>query len=101
MASTNPKARSYFSKLLNKVGDVTPRRENVVNPVVETEEAERVAPVEMVEVAHHVDVAGPSKKSKKRDRSSKRSHSSSRRHRRVENVSSEPLSETIFCASTK
>ena len=101
MGSTNPKARSYFSKLLNKVGDVTPRRENVVNPVVEMEEAGRIAPIEVVEVAHNVEVVGPSKKSKKRDRSNKRSHSSSRRHRRVENVSSKPLPETIFCASTK
>ena len=65
IASTNPKARSYFSKLLNKVGDVTPRCENVVNPIVEMEGAERVAPVEVVEVTHNVDVVGPSKKSKK------------------------------------
>ena len=101
MASTNPKARSYFSKLLNKVGDVTPRRENVVNPVVEVEVVEPVAHVEVGEVTRNVDAAGPSKKSNKRDRNNKRSHSSSRRHRHVENVSSEPLSETIFSASTK
>ncbi|XP_068500122.1 uncharacterized protein [Phaseolus vulgaris] len=101
MASTNPKARSYFSKLLNKVGDVTPRRENVVNPVVEVETVEPVANVDVVEPTSNVDVAGPSKKSKKRDRSSKRSHSSSRRHRHSENVSSEPLPETIFSATTK
>ena len=98
MASTNPKARSYFSKLLNKVGDVTPRRENVVNPVVEVEVVEPVARVEAIEPTNNADVVGPSKKSKKRDRSSKRSHSSSRRHRHVENVSTEPLSETIFSA---
>ena len=101
MASTNPKARSYFSKLLNKVGDVTPRRENVVNPMVEVEVVDPVAHVEVIEATRNVDVVGPSKKSKKRDRNSKRSHSSSRRHRHVENVSSEPLSETIFSASTK
>jgi len=86
MESTNLKARSYFSKLLNKVGDVTPRRENVVNPVVEVETVEPVANVDVVEPTSNVDVVGPSKKSKKRDRSSKRSHSSSRRHRHGENV---------------
>ncbi|XP_068497947.1 uncharacterized protein [Phaseolus vulgaris] len=84
MASTNPKARSYFSKLLNKVETVEP-----------------IANVDVVEPTSNVDVAGPSKKSKKRDRSSKRSHSSSRRHRHSENVSSEPLPETIFSATTK
>ena len=57
MASTNPKARSYFSKLLNKVGDVTPRRENVVNPVVE-EVVEPVVNVEVVEPTSNVDAAG-------------------------------------------
>ena len=100
MASTNPKARSYFSKLLNKVGDVTPRRENVVNPVVE-EVVEPIVNVEAVDPVSHVEAAGPSKKSKKRDRNSKRSHSSSRRHRQSEHVSSEPLSEMIFSATTK
>ena len=57
MASINPKARSYFSKLLNKVGDVTPRRENVVNPVVE-EVVEPVVNVEVVEPTSNVDAAG-------------------------------------------
>ena len=101
MANTNPKARSYFTKLLNKVGDVTPRHENVVNPVVEMEIVERVSRVEVVESTNDAHVVGPSKKSKKRDRSSKRSHSSSRRHCHVEGGSTEPLSETIFGASTK
>ena len=71
-----------------------------MNPVVE-EVVEPVVNVEVVEPTSDVDAAGPSKKSKKRDRSSKRSHSSSRRHRHGENVSSEPLSETIFSATTK
>ena len=89
MEATNPKARSYFTKLLSKAGDVTPRRENVINLVVE---------VETVKDDH---VAGPSKKSKKRDRSGKRSHSFSRCHRDAEGGSSEPFPESIFGVSTK
>ena len=36
----------------------------MVNPVVEIEGAERVAPVEVIEVTRNVDVVGPSKKIK-------------------------------------
>jgi len=101
MAATNSKARSYFSKLLSKTGDVTPRRENVVNPLVEVETIEPLSRVEATEPVNDDHAVGPSKKSKKRDRSSKRFHSSSRRHRHAEGGSSEPLSESIFGASTK
>ena len=81
MAATNPKGRSYFTKLLNKAGDGTPRHKNVINPVVEVETVEPLSCVEATEPAKDDHVAGPSKKSKKRARSSKKSHSSSRRHR--------------------
>jgi len=101
MVSTNPKARSYFIRLLNKAGDVTPRRENVVNPVVEVETVEPVSRVEAAKPTKYAHLASPSKKSKKRDRSSKRSHSSSRRHHHAEGGSNEPLPEAIFGASTK
>jgi len=98
MTTTNPKAQSYFTKLLSKAGDVTPRRENVVNPVVEVETIEPLSRVEATEPVKDDHVVGPSKKSKKCDRSSKRAHSSSRRHRHVEGGSSEPLPESIFGA---
>jgi len=75
MAATNPKARSYFTKLLSKAGDVTPRHELVVDPVLE---------VEVVEPMNEDRVVGPLKKNKKRDRGCKRSHSSSRHHRHAE-----------------
>jgi len=101
MAATNPKGRSYFTKLLNKAGDVTPRRMNVINPVVEVETVEPLSRIEATEPAKDDHVAGPSKKSKKRARSSKKSHSSSRRHRHAEGGSSEPLPESIFGVSTK
>jgi len=101
MASTNPKAQSYFTRLFNKAGDVTPRRENVVNPVVEVETIEPISRVEAAEPTNDAHVVGPSKKSKKRDRSSKRSHSSSQRHRHAEGGSIEPLPETIFGYSTE
>jgi len=96
MAATNPKARSYFTKLLSKAGDVTPRRENVINPVVEVETVELVSRVETTEPVKDDHVVGPSKKSKKRDRSGKRSHFSSRCHRHAKGGSSEPLPESIF-----
>jgi len=35
-AAINPRARSYFTKFLNKISDVTPRHE-VVNPALEVE----------------------------------------------------------------
>lgn len=73
----------------------------MVNPVVEVETIEPVPHVEAVEPTNDAHVAGPSKKSNKRDKSSKRSHSSSRRHRHAEGGSTEPLPETIFGASTK
>jgi len=101
MAATNLKCRSYFTKLLNKAGDVTPRRKNVINPVVEVETVEPLSRIEATEPAKDDHVAGPSKKSKKHARSSKKSHSSSRRHRHAEGCSSEPLPESIFGVSTK
>jgi len=101
MTATNPKGRSYFTKLLNKAGDVTPRRKNVVNPVVEVGIVEPLSRIEAVEPAKDDHDAGPSKKSKKHARSSKKSHSSSRHHRHCEGGSTEPLPESIFGASTK
>jgi len=59
MASTNPKGRSYFTKLLNRTGDVTPRRKNVVNPVVEVEIVEPFSRIEATEPAKDDHVAGP------------------------------------------
>jgi len=101
MAAIDPKGRSYFTKLLNRTGDVTPRRKNVINPVLELEAAEPFSRTEVPETVKDDHVTGPSKKSKKRGRSSKKSHSSSRRHRHCEDVSTEPLPESIFGASMK
>ena len=101
MAATNPKGRSYFTKLLNRAGDVTPRRKNVVNPVVEVGTVEPLSRIEVAEPAKDDHDVGPSRKSKKRARSSKKSHSSSRRHRHCEGGSTESLPESIFGAATK
>ena len=97
MAATNPKGCSYFTKLLNRAGDVTPRRKNVVNPVVEVETVEPLSRIEAAEAVKDDHDAGPSKKSKKRARSSKKSHSFSRRHRHCEGGLMEPLPESTVC----
>jgi len=91
MAATNPRAQSYFSKLISKTGHVTPRPEPVVEHAVEVEVVEPISRVEAIEPLNDDRTAGPSKKNKKRDRSGKRSHSSSRRHRHVEGVSTQLL----------
>ena len=44
MAATNPRARTYFSKLLNKAGDVNPRPESIVD---HAEGVEMVEPILM------------------------------------------------------
>ena len=72
MAAIDPKGRSYFTKLLNRTSDVTPRRKNVVNPVLEVETAEPFSRTEAPETGKDDHVAGPLKKSKKRGRSSKK-----------------------------
>jgi len=71
MAATNPKARSYFSKLLSKAGDATPRHEPVVDHALEVEVVEPISRVEAIEPLIDDHVAGPSKKNKKRDRGCK------------------------------
>jgi len=99
MTATNPKARSYFSKLLSKASDATPQHEPVVDHTLEGEEP--ISRVEAIEPLNDERVAGPLKKNKKRDRGCKRSHSSSRRHRHAEEGSSQSLPESIFAATTK
>jgi len=46
MAATNPKVRSYFSKLLSKAGDATPRHEPIVDDALEVEVVEPISRVE-------------------------------------------------------
>jgi len=91
MAATNLRARSYFSKLLNKAGDVTPRPEPIADHAEGVEMVEPISRVEAIEPINDDHIAGPSKKNKKRARSGKRSHSSSRRHRHAEGVSTQFL----------
>jgi len=101
MAASNPKARSYYSKLLSKAGDTTPRHEPVVDHALEVEVVEPISRVEAIEPLNDDHTAGPSKKNKKRDRGCKRSNSSSRRHRHAEGGSSQSLPKSIFPATTK
>ena len=49
MAATNPRARSYFSKLMSKTGDATPRPEPVVEHAEEVEVVEPISWVEAIE----------------------------------------------------
>ncbi|XP_068478590.1 uncharacterized protein [Phaseolus vulgaris] len=59
MAATNSKGRSYFTKLLNRAGDVTPRRKNVVKPVVEVGTMEPLSRIEAAEPAKDDHDVGP------------------------------------------
>ena len=63
MATTNPKGRSYFTKLLNRAGDITPRQKNVVNPVVEVGTVDPLSRIEVSEPAKDDHDVGPSRKS--------------------------------------
>ena len=97
MTTTNPKARSYFSKIVSKNGGLTPRPEKEVNHEVEVEVLESISRVEaVVEPDNNENIVGPSKKNRKRDRSTRRSHSSSRCHRHAIESSSQPLPDSIL-----
>ena len=67
MATTNPKAQSYFSKIVNKAGGLTPRPEPEINHAVEMEIVEPISRVEAIELENDEHVVGPSQKNKKRD----------------------------------
>jgi len=91
MVATNPRARSYFSKLLNKAGDVTPYPEPIADHAEGVEMVEPISQVEAIELVNDDHIVGPLKKNKKIARSGKRSHSSSQRHRHAEGVSTQLL----------
>jgi len=97
MAATNPKGHAYFSKLFNQFGGSTPRPEREIQQV----EVEIVEPTSRIEVEDAVNVeAGPSKKTRKRDKGNRRSHSS-KKHYHGLGSSSQSLLETIFASSTR
>jgi len=105
MAAINPKGRAYFSNLFSRTGgSTTPKPGREVQPEREVEVVEPISRVE-VTIIETDDVGNvvvePHKKSIKGDRSSRWSHSSPRRHHHAVGSSSQPLSETIFVASTR
>jgi len=90
MASTHPKGRENFQKILNKRDGSTPQ------PRREAKNVEPITWVDPVLEGTHVE---PQKKSKKRDIGSRRSHSSPRHHLHGVGSSSLPLSKSLFGAS--